>query len=319
MFGRGVYGVLAVFIVLLFISSALSPVTSCIILKKRTIRVAIIRQYWDLLDVRIGNKSTIDHKKCLRDAESRYGVKFKVYEFWDGWDGGDVQNGRLEKLGIDVIIAPGGFGGWHTPERYREELKRFVRNGGGFYGICGDSTFGSMGVKNLPKTYGHLIKRLLGFKELSPMLGLANVYTDASVFKDMVGHPWRFTKLDLAVCLTQLVVSRAPVYFLQTSEPIQKPYFRKTLRMMLGNAPLVSGSKLKGFFMPDVIDLAVFLGSDKPYDKSMRWKKAIVATTYGEGRVILSAPHPELTVGKDKAHDIFIRNLLWVARALPNT
>ncbi|HEC80856.1 MAG TPA: hypothetical protein ENI42_00300 [Thermoplasmatales archaeon] len=306
-------------IVFLLILPVFTPTSSAFFHKKRVIKVAVILQHWDILDI-IGYVLILpSYRKCLKEAEKWYNVKFELYKFWDNWRKGDVQNGKLEKLDIDAIVAPGGFGGWHTPEKYREEIKRFVSNGGGFYGICGDSTFGSMGVKNLPKTYGHLIKRLLGFKELSPMLGLANVYTDASVFKDMVGHPWRFTKLDLAVCLTQLLVSRAPVYFLPTDEPIQKPYFRKTIRMMLGNAPLVSGSKLRGFFMPDVVDIAVFLGSDKPYDKSLRFKKAIVATTYGNGRVILSAPHPELTIGKDKAHDIFIRNLLWVAKALPNT
>ena len=31
--------------------------------------------------------------------------------------------------------------------------KILVRNGGGFYGICGDSTFGSLGVIKLPGGY----------------------------------------------------------------------------------------------------------------------------------------------------------------------
>ena len=311
--------------VAILVLPSLLPTSTAFFHKKRkmdVIRVALIRQRWDILDT-IGiwgdEVSTPIYKQRLKEAEKRYGVTFELYEFWDDWNGGNVQDGLLEELDIDVIVAPGGFGGWHTPEKYRAEIREFVRNGGGFYGICGDSTFGSLGVKNLPKRYGHLVKRLLGFKEISPMLGLANVYTDASVFSDMVGNPWRFTKLDMARCLTELVTSRAPVYFVPTDEPIQEPYFGKTVWMMLGNAPLVDGPRFYRLFMPKVIEIAVFRGSDKPYDRSLRGEKAMVATTFGKGRVILSAPHPDLTVGNDKAHDIFIRNLLWAARALPNT
>ena len=69
--------------------------------------------------------------------------------------------------------------------------------------------------------------------------------------------------------------------------------------------------------MPQVTDIAIFKGSDRPYDRSIVGKKAIVATRYGQGRVILSAPHPELTVENTKAHDIFVRNVLWLAGELP--
>jgi len=316
MFGRGVYGVLAVFMVLLFVSSMFSPVTSGFVVKKRTIKVAIIRQYWDLLDVRIGNKSTIDHKKCLRDAESRYGVKFKVYEFWDGWDGGDVQNGRLEKLGIDVVIAPGGFGGLCTPKKYRKELKQFVKKGGGFYGICGDSTFGSLGLKNPPRKSDYFMAKVLGYDKFTPTLGLANVYTDGSAFDGMVGNLNFLVKFDAMKFLMQLAFSRAPIYFPSVDPPIQEHYFGKTVNVMLGNAPLVKGHRL---FMPKVAGIAFLNGSDKPYGDGIGGKMVIVATTYGKGRVVLSAVHPEHTVGNEEAHDVYERDVLWLARALPDT
>lgn len=117
-------------------------------------------------------------------------------------------------------------------------------------------------MKNLPKGYGYLVKRLLGFKDFSPMLGLVNVYTDTSVFSDMVGNPWRFTKVDMIRCLTELVTSRASVYFVPTDEPIQESYFGKTVWMMPGNAPLVDGPRFYRLFMLKVIDVAVFRGSD---------------------------------------------------------
>ncbi len=310
------YDVMAMFIILLFILSSVSPVISGAILRKRTINVAIIRQRWDILDTTIGDKiSTPDHKRCLRDAESRYGVKFKIYEFWDDWNGGNVQDGLLEKLHIDVIIAPGGFGGLYTPKKYREEIKNFVKSGGGFYGICGDSTFGSLGLKNFPKRDDYVIDNLLGFNKFTPMLGLANVYTDASVFVDIIGRPTHFTRFDMTRALIQLAFSRAPIYLMPTDPPIQKPHFGKTVRVMLGNAPLINGNK---FFMPKVIEIAILKGSDKPYDRSIEGKMAIIATTYGKGRVVLSVVHPEHTFANKNAHDIYERNVLWLARALPD-
>jgi len=285
--------------------------------RQRVIRIAIIRQTWDPLDVAAsGTAANYIHERCLREGEKHYNVKFKIYEFWDSWEGGDVQNDLLFKKKIDVVIAPGGFGGWYTPEKYREEIKRFVFLGGGFYGICGDSTFGSLGVKHLHSRYAKLINKLLGFEGFSPMLDLANVYTDVSDLLKIVGIPMFFTKLDMIKILASLPISRAPIRILPTNPPIQKPYFNQEIKVMLGNAPMVNGPLINRLYMPKVITLAVFKGYDKPYSKSIEGKKAIIATTYGKGRVVLSAVHPELTVFNKKAHDIYIRNVLWLANAL---
>lgn len=51
------------------------------------------------------------YKRILRRAGHQYDVDFEVYEFWDRWRGGDVQQGKLRKLDIDVVVGPGGFGG----------------------------------------------------------------------------------------------------------------------------------------------------------------------------------------------------------------
>jgi len=60
----------------------------------------------------------------------------------------------------------------------------------------------------------------------------------------------------------------------------------------------------------------VYMGQDQPYDKSIRGKKAIIGSNYGLGRVILSSPHPELTIGNYKAHEIYVRNIIWLANDL---
>jgi len=85
---------------------------------------------------------------------------------------------------------------------------------------------------------------------------------------------------------------------------------------MMGNAPLIDGPTINKLFMSRVFTIAVYLGEDPPYDESIRGKKAIIGSNYGLGRVILSSPHPELTIGNYKAHEIYVRNIIWLANDL---
>jgi hypothetical protein len=308
---------LSIFIILLLLIPIVVPTSFAEPFnRKRTIKVAFIWQRWDILDIpaKIG---MMIYKKILRDAEKTYDVSFEIYEFWDRWHDGDVQQGKLQKLDIDVVVGPGGFGGWNSPADYRKELKDFVRRGGGFYGICGDSTFGSLGVVNLPRGYQIPLKKATDSWSFTPMLGLANVYTDASAFDQILKYPLWIKKADVIRLAGQLPVSRAAIRIEPVDLPIYAPYFNDRVRVMLGNAPLIEGPRILRLFMPDVYTLAEFKGTDDPYDASIKGKKAIVATYYGQGRVILSVVHPELTIGNDKAHDVFARNILWLDNALP--
>ena len=304
------------FIILIFSTS----ITYGKIQPKKRINIALIMQHWDILDDTFNIRLSIFlHKRCLNQYEKKYNVKFLVYEFWDGLEGGDVQNDLLKKLKIDVVIGPGGFGSLYTPALYREKIKEFVRRGGGFYGICGDSTFGSLGVTHTSRKFLRIVNRIFEIESITPMLKLANVYTDASVFEPIIEDNYIFTKIDIIRSLAKLPLSRASIYFKKTNPPIQEPYFRRTVRTMMGNAPLIDGPTIYRIFMPRIITIAFYLGCDEPYDRSIRGKKAIIGTTYGDGRVILSSPHPEFTLGNRKAHEIYIRNVLWLAKSLPNT
>ncbi len=284
---------------------------------KKTIKVAIIRQHWDLIDQSLFSRfSTLVHKHRLKQAEKKFDVNIEVFEFWDDWLGGDVQEGMLKKIDIDVIVAPGGVGGFYSPEKYRKIVKKFVWSGGGFYGICGDATFGSLGIQNLDSKYISLMKRMLGYEEFSPMLGLANVYTDATVFNRILGNPIFFTKINMYRLLSQLPISRAPIYFEKTLLNIQEPYMGRSLPVMMGSAPLVDGPFIYRLFMPKVYTIATYKGYDKPYDRSIQGEKAIIATTYGRGRVILSPVHTELTIGNPKVNDVYMRNVMWLGKIM---
>jgi hypothetical protein len=293
------------------------PDTASLFNQKPRIKVAIIRQHWDFLDTSCSSViSTRFHKQCLKSAENKYNVSFRIYEFWDDWNHGDVQKGLLRLKNIDVVIAPGGVGGWYSPLKYRQKIKRFVRSGGGFYGICGDSTFGSLGVENLNKKYHAILCELLGFETLSPMLGLANVYTDASVIKHIIKNPRFFLKLDMIQFLSRLPTSRGVIHIKRSFHPIQDPYQGENIRVMLGNAPLIEGDILRKIIMPPVHTIGVFGKADDPYDRSINHKKAMICTKFGLGRVVLSPIHAELTIGNKKAHDIYVRNVLWLASEL---
>ena len=214
---------------------------------------------------------------------------------------------------IDVVIAPGGVGGWYSPFLYRYQIRKFVRRGGGFYGICGDSTFGSLGLKRFNIRYNSLIDVMLGREELSPMLGLANVYTDASVLHYIFEHPKILPKLDMIQFLSRLPTLRGRIFFNRGTLPVQETYMGKSIWVMLGNTPPIDGSALLGQFMPKVYTIASFRQPDDPYDNTIKFKKAIIATTYGQGLVILSPIHAEFTFGNPRARDVYIRDALWLA------
>jgi hypothetical protein len=308
---------LVVTLIILMILPNIAIISTANLCFKKTIKVAIIRQHWDIIDQSFFSRfSTLVHRHRLNKAERKFDVKIEVFEFWDDWLGGDINDGMLKKLDIDVIVAPGGVGGWYSPQKYRRIIKEFVWNGGGFYGICGDATFGSLGVQNLKNRYLNLMKRMLGFEEFSPMLGLANVYTDATVFNRVLGNPVFFTKISMYRLLSQLPLSRAPIYFEKNKINIQEPYIGKSLQVMMGSAPLVDGPFVYRLFMPKVYTIATYRGYDKPYDRSIRGEKAIIATTYGKGRVILSPVHTELTIGNLWVNDVYMRNVLWLGNCL---
>ncbi len=303
-------------IIILLLPSVI-PVKTDGFFEKPVIKVAIIRQYWDFFDKSSSSRlSTLLHTMQLKRGAAKYDVRVKIYNFWDSWDTGDVQRGKLLKKHIDVVIAPGGIGGWYTPLIYRLQLRRFVRKGGGFYGICGDSTFGSLGIEKLNRKYDHLISKILGCSELSPMLGLANVYTDASVLHHIIRNPRFFIMLDMLQFLSRLPLSRARIHFKKNTVSIQEPYMGRSIRVMLGNAPLVDGPQVNSLFMPKVFTIASFRRPDEPYDDEIKYKKAMVATRYYHGRVILSPVHVEFTLGNPRAMDVYFRNVLWLADAL---
>jgi len=277
---------------------------------KTTIKIGFLLQSYDWMDT--GVKFILfQYKRCLRAGERRYNVNFELKILMDDLNGGDVHNGALENGDYDIILAPGGYGSWYTSETYRENIRNFISKGGGYYGICGDSTFGGF-TPDLSDGYKEMMGKFFDLKDVTEMLEVVNVCSNMSVFEEMIGDPNNISKTTIWKLLFGLATSRAYIKFIPGIYSIQEPFYNKNVRIMLGNVPLIDAGKNN---MPDVVDVGLFDGYDYPYPRSIVGQKAIVSTTYGDGRVVLSAPHPELTFGNKNAHHVFVRNLLWAANA----
>jgi len=278
----------------------------------RTIKIGFMLQKCDWMDSFV-KLALAQYKTCLREGEKKYNVDFELRILEDNFNSGAIHNGALEHSDFDVLLGPGGYGSWYTSETYREKIRNFVANGGGYYGICGDSTFGGF-KPEISEEYEKLIKKLFGIKDVTDMLGIANVRSNITIFEEMIGDPDDFSMIKMFKLLLQLVTSRVPVRFLRTDITIQEIFFDNTVTLMLGNVPLIDTDETG---MSEVIDIGIFEGYDAPYPNSIVGGTAIIATAYGAGRVVLSAPHAELTIGNSNAYHVFVRNLLWAANALP--
>lgn len=285
---------------------------------KPTIKVAFIWQKWDILDNVFSKIYMRIYERHLNKGEKKYNVTFEIFEFWDNLESGDVQNGTLISEEIDIVVGPGGFGTWNCSSNYRAKIKEFIEGGGGFYGICGDSSLGTLGFKNLPEGYRDMLKANLGYDDFTPMLGLVNVYMDASFLDQIFKNPERFNKLSTIKTLLVIALSRGTIKVRRNILPVQKEHFGKNIRVQMGSPPLINGPLINRLFMSRVYTIAVFKNPAKPYNYKIIGEKAVVAARYKDSRIILSTPHPELAFLNAKSGDFFTRNVLWCAKQLPD-
>jgi hypothetical protein len=283
---------------------------------KPTIKVAFTWQKWDILDNSLSKIYMKIYEKHLNKGEKKYNVTFEIYEYWDNLESGDIQNGKLESQGIDILVGPGGFGAWNCPSNYRAKIKQFIEAGGGFYGICGDSTLGTLGFKNLPEGYKEMLNASFGYDDFTPMLGLVNVYMDASFLDQLFKNPERFNKLVMIKIILLVGLSRGTIKVRRNLLTVQKEHFGKNIRVQMGSPPLVNGPLINRLIMSRVYTIAVFKNPAKPYNYKIIGEKAVVAAKYKDSRIILSTPHPELAFANKKSGDFFTRNILWCAKQL---
>jgi len=105
------------------------------------------------------------------------------------------------------------------------------------------------------------------------------------------------------------------VYIQDEELPFANSLRGETVKIMPRCAPLVEGTGFYDLFLPGFQVIGTFVDSKSPYDPALlTGRYAIVASKYGEGRVILSPVHPEVSAGRVGVHTVFDEGLLWLAQ-----
>jgi glutamine amidotransferase-like uncharacterized protein len=170
-----------------------------------------------------------------------------------------IRQGGLAK--VDVLIHPGGSGGKQgraLEANGREAVRAFVKNGGGFVGICAGA--------------------YLATNDYSWSLGLI----DAKVVDRK--HWARGTGL------VTVELSPAAQQFFGSKE--------KHLKIFYGQGPLLSRREWDDPLVPDYESLAVYrtgIAKNGAPEGVMPGTSAIVRTQFGNGRVFCFSAHPEMT------------------------
>ena len=173
-------------------------------------------------------------------------------------DGASVRNGALD--GADVLVMPGGWSGGEAETLEadgREKVKDFVRRGGGYIGTCAGCCL-AMESHKTHKDMLHMIPYTFG-----PGGGAADMPIAFNpLAKEMCGIPkktWKIRYHGGPVPVPSTPVPEADV---------------KVIATYAGDINTMGG----------------------PARKSMARQAAVIAGTYGKGRLFVSAVHPESDV-----------------------
>ena len=198
-----------------------------------------------------------------------------------GWQ--DVMNGSLENYDVLVIGASGRQYFHGLFPQWRKQVKEFIRNGGGYVGICGGANMASDGYERP--------SHILDFLITAASLGLIDAHVN-----DDQNEEWQYLWKE---------EGRANIPIRHTLS--EHPIFGGTEHRYLtyGGGPGLYG-------MVDAVSIATYdeepmdkapihywmwLGTWKPYRTivtDIRGYHAAAETTYGAGKVIVYGAHPEI-------------------------
>lgn len=206
----------------------------------------------------------------------------------------DVIEGKLSNY--DVFVIPGSarpyFDAYNL--KWREEVIKFIENGGGYVGICGGANLVSMGFNE-------------GISLNTPLdvsvLKLVDVYVN-----DQQEEEWQY----LWKSNWRHGGPPIKIHILKSEIPIFDGFYGKNRSIRYWGGPGMYEAGLKNEKMGDVIPLAIY--AEEPMEiaplhywkwENDRWipyknvttdikgQYAVVASTYGNGRLVLFGPHPE--------------------------
>ena len=180
----------------------------------------------------------------------------------------DIRNGALGEL--DVLIHPGGSGGGqgrHLGENGRETIRSFVRDGGGFIGICAGAYLASA-------DYSWSLNVL-----------------DARVVDR---NHWARGK-----GMVQIELNDAGQRALKSKEPQLQIFYAQGPLLAPRNHPDIADYETLATFKTEIAENGAPEGV-------MKGTTAIARGEFGRGRVFCFSPHPEMTAGLERLVQVAI-------------
>jgi len=172
-----------------------------------------------------------------------------------------IRNGELKPF--DVLIHPGGSGGSQgraLEAQGRKEIREFVRNGGGFIGICAGAY---LATDDYEWSLGLIEARVVDRKHWARGIGTVEVELSPTA-KDFFGTG----------------AERVTIHYAQ--------------------GPLLSRREWDNPLAPEYESLGIYrtgIAEKGAPEGIMPGTSAIVRATYEKGRVFVFSPHPEMTDG----------------------
>jgi len=222
------------------------------------------------------------------------GVEYKIVPSIIGRED-IVRKHVLRKENFDVLLIPGSgrpyFDAYDL--RWRTEVKKFVEGGGGYVGICGGANLASMGF------HEGLSANI--FLDMST-LKIANVYVNDQQYEE-----WQYLwKSNWKYGLPPI-----NIYINESGNPIMEGFYGTYRSIRYGGGPGMYPAGIKNEKFGEIVPLAIYAEEPMEVAPIHHWKwdgewkmasnittdikgqYAAIATTYGDGRVVLFGPHPE--------------------------
>jgi hypothetical protein len=196
---------------------------------------------------------------------------------------------------FDVLVIPGSgrpyVDAFHP--KWKDRVREFVDQGGGFLGICGGANLASQGFQEK--------KGLNGILNHS-VLGIANVYVN-----NQQNEEWMY----LWKANWQQGLPPIDIYFTSNNNPIFEDVQGNVRNIRYGGGPGMymapSVTEKQGLVIPlalyaqepmTIAPLHYWIWDhgwqiQKDITTDIKGQYAVVATSYGKGRIVLFGPHPE--------------------------
>ena len=253
-------------------------------MEKKELRVAI---YFSTI-----KRYARDIEECVNYSWVKGNVEYVIKARIIGKD--EVMNGNLSNYDAFIISASGrSYMDAYNPV-WRENVKKFIRQGGGYIGICGGANVVSMGFN----------ESIISPNEIFDLstLKIVNVYVN-----DQQDEEWQY------LWKSNWQYGGVPVkmYILNSSIPIFDGFYGEYRSIRYWGGPGMYDAHLNGSY-GNVIPLAVY--GEEPSEVAPlhywrfehgRWvplrnittdikgQYAVVASFYGNGRLVIFGPHPE--------------------------